>query len=74
MLGPPWNRVAPLTDRTPGSRAARLGRRRVSRTPTASVASMRRALLTGVDKKTALSGKVATGGRLNAYKALKVAP
>jgi hypothetical protein len=35
---------------------------------------MRRALLTGVDKKTALSGKVATGGRLNAYKALKVAP
>jgi hypothetical protein len=26
MIGPPWSRVAPSTDRTPGSRAARLGR------------------------------------------------
>jgi subtilisin family serine protease len=40
------------------------------RVPTASVADLRAALLDGVDRKASLEGKVATGGRLNALKAL----
>ena len=41
-----------------------------ARRSTASVATLREALLTGVDSKTSLAGKVATGGRLNAKGAL----
>ncbi len=40
------------------------------RVPTASVADLRTALLEGVDQKPSLAGKVATGGRLNALRAL----
>jgi subtilisin family serine protease len=40
--------------------------------PTATVAEIRNALLQGVDKLSALSGKVASGGRLNAYKTLQL--
>src|SRR5690606_36599759 len=39
--------------------------------PAASVAELRAALLNGVDKLAGLNGKVATGGRLNAYGALR---
>ena len=41
-----------------------------SRFPAANVAEVRSALLAGVDPKPSLSGKVATGGRLNARGAL----
>ena len=37
--------------------------------PTASVATLKSKILTSVDAKASLSGKVATGGRLNLYKA-----
>ncbi len=40
--------------------------------PTATVAEIRNALLQGVDKISSLSGKVASGGRLNAYKTLQL--
>lgn len=40
------------------------------RVPTASVADLRTALLEGVDQKPSLTGKVASGGRLNALRAL----
>lgn len=39
--------------------------------PDASVAELRAALLDGVDRLPGLAGKVATGGRLNAYGALR---
>ena len=41
-------------------------------TPTASVAMVRAAILAGTDKLTSLSGKVASGGRLNAYHTLAI--
>jgi hypothetical protein len=40
-----------------------------TRFPTATVAQVKSKILASVDKKTALTGKVATGGRLNLYKA-----
>jgi subtilisin family serine protease len=40
--------------------------------PNATVADVRNALLQGVDKVSSLSGKVASGGRLNAYNTLKL--
>lgn len=40
--------------------------------PNASVAEIKNALLGGVDRVAGLSGKVATGGRLNAYNALRL--
>jgi subtilisin family serine protease len=40
--------------------------------PTATVAEIRNALLQGVDHLSALSGKVVTGGRLNAYNTLQL--
>ncbi|MDQ3586816.1 MAG: S8 family serine peptidase [Actinomycetota bacterium] len=44
-----------------------------SRFPGASVAAVRSALLRGVDVKSGMSNRTATGGRLNAYKALLAA-
>ncbi len=40
--------------------------------PNASVAEIKNALLGGVDRVAGLSGKVATGGRLNAYNTLRL--
>lgn len=40
--------------------------------PNATVAQVRNALLQGVDKTSALSGKVSSGGRLDAYNTLKL--
>lgn len=40
--------------------------------PTATLAELRDALLRGVDAKTALAGKVATGGRLNVFNSLRL--
>ncbi|MGA2799628.1 MAG: S8 family serine peptidase, partial [Thermoguttaceae bacterium] len=40
--------------------------------PTATVADIRNAILQGVDKISSLSGKVASGGRLDAYNTLKL--
>lgn len=40
--------------------------------PTATVAEVRNALLQGVDKISALSGKMVSGGRLNAYNTLQL--
>ncbi len=40
--------------------------------PNASVADIRNAILQGVDKVSSLSGKVASGGRLDAYNTLKL--
>jgi subtilisin family serine protease len=42
--------------------------------PTATVADVRNALLTGVDPVPSLSGKVASGGRLNAARTLSILP
>ncbi len=44
-----------------------------SRYPTLGVEAVRKALLRGVDRISALSGKLAAGGRLNAYRALREA-
>ena len=41
-----------------------------ARTPGLTTAQLRARLLAGVDKKTSLTGKVATGGRINAYRAV----
>jgi subtilisin family serine protease len=41
-----------------------------ARVPTATVSELRSALLDSVDRKPSLAGKVATGGRLNALRAL----
>ena len=41
-----------------------------AKNPAATVAQVRSALLAGVDKKAGLTGKVASGGRLNAFNAL----
>jgi thermitase len=43
-----------------------------SRMPTATPSQIRNMILSSVDPKPALAGKVATGGRLNAYRALSL--